>query len=110
VNSVHGRERPLLADTTVVIACATPENDLARHVADSVRLGVRRVVVDLGDAEMVDSKTLTALKRVAGKLRSRGGRLAVVCAHPGLASLLDLTLLSRSFEVFRSLDAALRAT
>ncbi len=109
MKSVHDGEPTLLAGTTVVIACAGAETDLPRQVAASVRLGARRVVVDLGGVEMVDSGTLTALKRTAGKLRARGGRLAVVCSHPGLASLLRLTLLTYSFEVFGSLDAALLA-
>ena len=95
---------------TVVIACAGSELDLARTVAASFEVGIGHVVVDLGDAEMVDSSTLTALKRIAGRLRSRGGRLSVVAPHPGLASILRLTLLSRSFTVFGTLDAALEAT
>jgi anti-sigma B factor antagonist len=96
--------------TTAVITCTGSEVELTRRVTASVDRGARHVVVDLGDAEMVDSSTLHALKRLAGRLRSRGGRLSVVCPHPGLASLLDLTLLSRSFAVFGTLDAALRTT
>lgn len=108
MTSVEKRESLLLTGTTVVIACR--EIDIARQVATSAALGAHHVVVDLGAVEMVDSSTLTALKRVAGRLRSRGGRMSVVCEHPGLAGLLHLTLLSRSFQVFSSLDGALRTT
>jgi anti-anti-sigma factor len=104
---VETDRRRALEGSTVVIACAGPDVDLASRVATSIELGARHVVVDLGEAEMVDSSTLTALKRVAGALKPRGGRLSVVCQHPGLAKLLDLTLLSRSFRVFGTLDAAL---
>lgn len=110
MSSVEARERSFLDGATVVIGSRGSEADLTRRVAESARLGARHVVIDLGDAEMVDSSTLTALKRTAGRLRSRGGHLSVVCQHPGLASLLDLTLLSRSFSVFGSLDAALRTS
>ena len=98
------------AGRTVVIACAGSQPDLERAVAASFELGVGHVVVDLGDAEMIDSSNLTALKHTAGRLRSRGGRLSVVAPHPGLASVLRLTLLSRSFTVFGTLDAALDTT
>jgi anti-anti-sigma factor len=74
----------------------------------SLDLGARHVVVDLGDGRRVDATTLSALKRLAGRLRSRGGGLAVVCSQPSLRSILDQTLLSRSFAVFGTLDAALR--
>lgn len=115
MNSVHDRELALLgalppAHDTVVISWVGPESDLTRRIGDSVQVGARHVVVDLGDAEMVDSSTLTALKRVAGRLRTRGGRLSVVCSQPRFASLLHLTQLSRSFHVFESLDAALHDT
>ncbi len=99
------KQKPLLwTGTTVVIACA--EGDIARHVETSVALGANHVVVDLGDVEMVGSATLTMLKRAAQHPRSQERRMSVVCQHPGLADLLHLTLLSRSFEVVTSLDAA----
>jgi anti-anti-sigma factor len=112
VNSVHDREPALLgplADDTVVISWLGPESDLVRRIGHSVQQGARHVVVDFGDVEMLDSSTLTALKRVAGRLRTRGGRLSVVCSQPRLASLLHLTQLSRSFHVFETLDEALHS-
>lgn len=107
MTSVEDAERTALADSTVVIACAGPENQIRDQVRSSLELGARSVVVDLGDAEMVDSSTLTALKQLGGELRSKGGGLSVVSTNPGLSSLLHMTLLSRSFRVFRSLDEAL---
>jgi anti-sigma B factor antagonist len=113
VNSVHarrGNREPALlgplADDTVVIWLG-PESDLVRRIGDSVQQGTRHVVVDVGDVEMLDSSTLSALKRVAGRLRTRGGRLSVICSQPRLASHLHLTQLSRSFHVFETLDEAL---
>jgi anti-sigma B factor antagonist len=108
VSTVENRGPSVFEGTTVVIAWPRSDLDLAQQIAESVELGARHVVIDLGDVEMVDSSTLTLLRRVAGRLRRAGGRLSVVCPHPGLAGLLHLTLLSQSFPVFGSLDAALR--
>lgn len=66
------------------------------------------IVIDLGAVEMVDSSTLRLLRRIAGRLPRADGRLSVICPHPGRADLLHLTLLSESFPVFGSRDAALR--
>ena len=106
---VQARTPQLAAGSTIVIACATDGVELADRLRASLDLGARRVVVDLGAAEMVDASTLTALKRLAERLRSRGGGLSVVCGNGHLAKLLEVTLLSRSFAVFPTLDAALDA-
>lgn len=100
--SATGR-RPIVLDS----GGASETASLAVRLQASVDQGARHLVVDLGDAEMVDSTTLTTLKRFGGRLRMMGGQLSVVCSNARLASLLDLTLLSRSFALFRTLDAAL---
>lgn len=108
MNSVHRRERSLLEGTVLIIASALSGESLARRLSACLRLKAEHVVVDFGDAAIVDSSTLTSLKRAASRMSSRGGRLSVVCTHPRVASLLDLTLLSHSFRVFDSLDEAIR--
>ena len=105
MTAVHHRARNLAGDTIVI---AYSGDDLAERVRMSLDLGVRHVVVDVGDGRRVDATTLSAFKRLAARLRSRGGGLSVVCSQPNLRSILDLTLLSRSFAVFGSVDAALR--
>ena len=107
MKGAHAGTAQLNPGTTVVITCV-PWDEVAGRVA--AVSGVEHVVVDLGDAEMVDSTTLTTLRRFGSKLRSHGGRLSVVCGHPALSRLLELTLLSHSFEVFGSLDAALQTS
>jgi anti-anti-sigma factor len=108
VKGAHVGPGKIKAGTTVIITCA-PWDEVARRVAD-VGSGVEHVVVDLGDAEMVDATTLSTLRRFGARLRSHGGRLSVVCGHPALSRLLELTLLSHSFDVFGSLDAALQTS
>ncbi len=107
MSRVRARTPQLAAGSTIVIACANDGVELADRLRSSLELGAHRVVVDLGPAEMVDASTLTTLKRLGERLRSRGGDLSVVCRSHGLANLLDLTLLNRSFAVFPTLDAAL---
>jgi anti-anti-sigma regulatory factor len=106
VTAVHHRARNVAGDTIVI---ASPgDDDLADRVRMSLDLGARHVVVDLGDGRRVDASTLSSLKRLAGRLGAKGGGLSVVCSQPNLRRILDVTLLSRSFGVFGTLDAALR--
>jgi anti-anti-sigma factor len=106
MNRLRGRTSTTVEVGTIVIVSAGYA-ELHDRLRTSVALGASNVVVDLGQTEMVDSATLASLKRLSEHLRGKGGRLAVVCLHPRLANLLDLTLLNRSFAVFRTLDAAL---
>jgi anti-anti-sigma regulatory factor len=105
VTAVHHRARSIAGDTIVI---AYSGDDLAERVRTSLDLGARHVIVDVGDGKRIDATTLSAFKRLAGRLRSRGGGLSVVCSQPSLRSILDQTLLSRSFAVFGTIDAALR--
>ena len=107
MSRVRARSPQPAAGSTIVIACASDGVELADRLRASLDLGAHHVVVDLGTAEMVDASTLTTLKRLAERLRSRGGGLSVVCRNGRLADLLHVTLLSRSFAVFPTLDAAL---
>jgi anti-anti-sigma regulatory factor len=106
---VSGTRLATPPDGATAVLPLVDENELRLRLADTVRRGARHVIVDLGDAEMVGSRTLADLRGAARALRPTGSRLSVVCGHRGLARLLRLTLLSRSFGVFRSLEAARRA-
>jgi len=81
---------------------------LADRLAAARHLGADELVVDLGQAETIDSTVLELLLRTAKDLRANGGRLAVVCARPSLRRLLGLTLLHRAFGVHPTVDAAFR--
>lgn len=83
------------------------EAAFTRRLAAATRAGQSRMVADLGDAAMVGSAVLAALCRTGERLRARGGELTVVSSHPGLARLLELTLMSRSFTLVRTLGPAL---
>lgn len=57
------------------------------------------VIIDLDEAEVVDSSAFTVLRRVASRLRERGNDLTVVCeADPGTRTLLRRSGLSVADE------------
>jgi anti-sigma B factor antagonist len=74
----------------------------------AVAAGNVRLVVDLGERRDTTAETLAVLRRAAVQLRRLGGGLAVVCRHPDLRRLIDLTLLNQTFPVFATRDEALR--
>jgi len=93
---------------SVVIPYGGSEGLLADRLTAARHLGADDLVVDLGDAETVDSTVLELLLRTARDLGATGGRLAVVSARPSLRRLLGLTLLHRAFGVHSTVDAAFR--
>lgn len=93
---------------SIVISCAGSERTLAARIRAARDLGADDIVVDLGEAEMVGSATLSTLCRLGRELRGSGGRLAVVSVRPSLVRLLRLTLLHHAFAVYGSREAALR--
>ena len=72
----------------------------------------RRVVVDLHDAEFIDSTTLSVLLRARHAAESAGLGFTVVLAEPEYTQvhqLLDITGLRDAFAIFPTLDRALTA-
>ncbi|NUS17122.1 MAG: anti-sigma factor antagonist [Streptomyces sp.] len=65
------------------------------------------VVFDLGPLEFIDCFGLTLLVRARRRVLDRGGRTAMVCAHPATLRLLAMTGLDAVFHPVRTLDEAL---
>ena len=101
-------ERASASGPAVVIRCESGgAGGVVRCVDLALRLGHRRLVVDLGERDDPDSDLLGALHRSARRMREAGGRLAVVCADCRLRRLLDLTLMSQGFRVYATREEAL---
>ena len=66
-----------------------------------------RIVVDLCQADFIDSTVLNALFRVRSKLAASGGRLAIVCTKDHLYRVLEAAGIDGSYPVVRSRDVAL---
>ena|SRR5438309_1516232 len=72
----------------------------------------RRIVVDLRDAEFIDSTTLSVLLRARHRAEDAGLGFTVVLAerdYTQVHQLLELTGLGAAFAVFPTLDQALTA-
>jgi anti-sigma B factor antagonist len=96
---------------TMVIACEG-ELDLATapqlkwRLVDALEGGRTAIVVDLGDVTFMDS---TALGVLVGVRRSLGAgtRLAVVCRHPNVLNIFQVSGLDGAFDMFATRDEAL---
>jgi anti-anti-sigma factor len=82
---------------------------LVEHVAELVRRGRRKLVLDLKEVTSIDS---TGLGMVAAKfltLRRLGGDLKLLHLSPRGRQLLGITKLARVFESFDDEEEALRS-
>lgn len=108
---VIGR-RELDSLTTVVSAAgeldllSAPE--LKRALADPLGAKGGHVVVDLSQVTFLDSTALGVLVGVKRRLDA-GTRLAIVCEHPNVLRIFELTGLLGTFELFSTLELALES-
>ena len=76
-------------------------------LADTVKGGRRRVVVDLSATEFMDSSGLGALIAGLKTARQAGGDLRIAQVTPQVAMVLQLTNLDRVLRSYDSVEAAL---
>ena len=98
-------------ERTALISCEG-ELDLATapqlkwRLVDALEAGLVGIVIDLADVTFMDS---TALGVLVGVRRSLdvGARLAVVCTHPAVLNIFQVSGLDGAFEIFATRDEAL---
>ena len=75
-------------------------------LADALSGATNQLVVDLSSVRFIDS---TALGVLVGTHRGldAGARMAIVCTHPDVLNIFELTGLDATFDIFRNLDDAL---
>lgn len=66
----------------------------------------RRIVLDLSRVTYLNSTGLSALVTLAAKINLGESRLVLAAPTPFVANVLELTKLSRFFEVAKSVDEA----
>lgn len=93
------RRRATEAVRTIVHDHFDREPALLRELAAAKVGWQSHVVVDLGDTPMVSAAVLSALRRLGASLRDRGGELTVRSSNAGLVRLMELTLLTLSFQL-----------
>ena len=97
------------ADGTCTIECPGAEGGLAdelRMALSHAERSCQRVLVDLGDAQCVDSLVLGALLGGDRRLRRSGAELAVLCTHLGGFADLNRAAVSRLMPIFSRPDDA----
>ncbi len=79
---------------------------LRQRLISLVEAGDRRVVVDLGRVDFLDSTGLGVLVGALKRLRGVNGELTLVCAQERLLKIFRITGLDRVFTLYDSVDAA----
>jgi anti-sigma B factor antagonist len=94
----------LIGDVDLYVAA-----DLRESVAQLIDRGKSRLVIDLTETTFIDSTTLGILVGAMRRLRTRGGRLTVVCPNPAISRVFEITGLDRMFGVYDTREEALAA-
>jgi anti-sigma B factor antagonist len=71
--------------------------------------GGRKVVVDLGRVDFLDSTGLGVLVGALRRLRAAGGSFGLVCDKEPLLKIFRITALDQVFPIYSSVDAATAA-
>ncbi len=89
---------------------AGPELEkLHEKIKELVRIGSRKMVIDLGDVELMDSRGLGILVSALTSLRNVQGELKLSRITNKIQSLLVITQLSKVFKTYDSADEALKS-
>ena len=88
--------------------------DLGRDQADRFETFIRaldkvQVVLDLDDAEQIDSAGLTALVEAQEQLKAIGGDVKIATGNVANRKILEITRLDRQFDVFESVIDAVKS-
>ena len=67
-----------------------------------------QLVVDLDDVGFLDSTALGVLVGVLKRARSEGGEVRIVCTQPRVRKVFEITRLDSAFDLFDSVDEAVR--
>lgn len=78
-------------------------------IKELVRIGARRMVIDLGEVELMDSRGLGILVAGLTSLRNVQGELKLARITNKIESLLVITHLSKVFKTYGSVDEALKS-
>ena len=70
--------------------------------------GKRQIVVDLDDVGFLDSTALGVLVGVLKRARSEDGEVRIVCTQPRVRKVFEITRLDSAFDLFDSVDEAVR--
>ena len=78
-------------------------------LAQEIESGTRDLIVDLSYCEFIDSTFLGALVVSLKRLLTVKGTLKLCNLKPSVISMFELTRMHKVFEIYPSLDSALRS-
>ncbi len=86
---------------------ASPHLD--KRILDRIKVGKRRLAIDLSAVTFIDSMAIGVLVRSATRLREKGGSLRVVCAEENerVLRIFDIAGVASSIPLDRSREEAL---
>lgn len=100
----------IFGDVVVVHAPDEVNFDHAEQIAEFLlELKPNQIVLDLDDAETLDSAGLTTFLDVQDKLRENGGELKISTSNATNAKILEITRLDMQLEVFESVIDGVRS-
>jgi len=105
-SSRHGETELVTAAGELDLASAATFRQALREATTAGGAG-SRVVVDLGDVELLDSVSLGMLLGARRRVLERNGLLRIVADTPGVLRTFELTGTTDLFELVRTLDEAL---
>jgi anti-sigma B factor antagonist len=79
---------------------------LRERLVELLDNGARRVVVDLGRVDFLDSTGLGVLVGALKRLRAAGGTFGLVCAKEPLLKIFRITALDQVFPIYPSVEVA----
>lgn len=83
--------------------------DFSTQLATLVASGVKRVIIDLAEVELINSSGLGMLVQGHSLLRKSGGIIVLASVPERVQKHLEMTRLNSVFTVFPSVEAALLA-
>jgi anti-sigma B factor antagonist len=86
---------------------ASNADELRQSLADLVRQGNTRLLIDLTDVDFIDSTGLGVLLHTVKELRAQRGSLTVACPNPTIRELFELVGHNLLFPVDETVDQAL---
>jgi len=78
-------------------------------IDDSAGKSHSEVILDMEGVEVIDSAGIGTIVFLTKKCRALGGDLKMVSVSPGVRRVLELVKLDKIFQIFNSLDDALKS-